>query len=134
MSQIADLTREFVLASGVISGYQSAAFRDDAQNPFKVASNKILLSMNASAGADDIVSSDSITLYLITAQNPTGAQIKACSEDAEAVKRLFLTNRGGYNGKIYNFAVISGVDGPYFDSQGRKGYGVVVQALSNSLC
>lgn len=134
MSQIADLTREFVLASGVITDYQTAAFRDDAQSPFNNSSAKILLSMTSSAGADDLISNDSITLYLFTKQNPTGAQIKSCSDDAEAVKRLFLTNRGGYNGKIFNFAVISGVDGPYFDSQGRKGYGVVVQALSNSLC
>lgn len=134
MSQIADLTREFVLASGVITGYQTAAFRDDAQSPFNNSSNKILLSMTSSLGADDLIASDSITLYLITKQNPTSAQVKACSDDAEAVKRLFLASKDGYNGKIFNFTVISGVDGPYFDSQGRKGYGIVVQASSNSLC
>lgn len=134
MSQIADLTREFVLASGVITAYLPSAFRDDAQSPFNNASAKILLSMTSSMGADDLIANDSITLYLITKQNPTGAQIKACSDDAEAVKRLFLANKGGYNGKIFNFTVISGVDGPYFDSQGRKGYGIVVQASSNSLC
>lgn len=134
MSQIADLTREFVLASGVITGYQTAAFRDDAQSPFSNPSAQILLSMTSSAGADDLIANDSVTLYLITKQNPTGAQIKACSDDAEAVKRLFLTTKDGYNGKIFNFTVISGVDGPYFDSQGRKSYGIVVQASSNSLC
>lgn len=134
MSQIADLTREFVLSSGVITGYQTAAFRDDAQNPFKTSTNKILLSLNSSMGADDLIANDSVTLYLITAINPTSLQIKTCMEDAEKVKKLFLANKGGYDGKIFNFTVISGVDGPYFDSQGRKGYGLVVQASSNSLC
>lgn len=134
MSQIADLTREFILNSGVITGYQQAAFRDDAKTPFSASGSKILQSMSNALGADDIVSSDSVTLYFYTQKNPTGQQIKDCLNDAEAVKKHFLVNRGGYNGKIFNFAVISGVDGPYFDGQGRKAYGLVVQALSNSLC
>lgn len=134
MSQIADLTREFVLASGVITGYLPSAFRDDAQSPFNNSSAKILLTINSAMGADDLIANDSITLYLMTKQNPTSAQIKACMDDAEAVKKLFLTNKGGHNGKIFNFTVISGVDGPYSDSQGRKGYGIVAQASSNSLC
>lgn len=134
MSQIADLTREFVLASGVITGYLPSAFRDDAKSPFNNSNAKILLSMTSSMGADDLISNDSVTLYLITKQNPTGAQIKSCMEDAEAVKKLFLANKGGHNGKIFNFTVTSGVDGPYYDSQGRKYHGIVVQASSNSLC
>lgn len=134
MSQVADLTREFVLNSGVITGYQQAAFRDDAKTPFSSSNSKILQSMGNSLGADDLISSDSITLYFYTQQNPSTTQIKECRDDAEAVKKHFLTNRGGYDGKIFNFAVISGVDGPYFDGQGRKAYGLVVQALSNSLC
>lgn len=134
MSQVADLTREFILASGAITGYESAPFRDDAAAPFKNKNSKILQSDSSSAGADINVSEDVITLYLITPCNPTPAQVKACMTDAESVKKLILRNLGGYGGKIFNFALISGVDGPYFDSQGRKGYGLTVRALSNSLC
>lgn len=134
MSLIADLTREFVLTSGVIIGYQTAAFRDDAQNPFKTATNKILLSVASGGATDDLTGDASITLYVMTPVNPTGAQILACATDADKVQNLFAANKGGYNGKIFGFTVISGVTGPYFDSQGRKAYGITVNAYTNTLC
>ena len=134
MAAIADLVRDFILTSGEITGYQPAAFRDDAMTPFKTLSAKILQSMTSSQGADDLISNDAVTLYFYTQANPTGAQIKTCMEDAEKVKKYLLRNKSGNDGKIFNFTVISGVDGPYFDGQGRKAYGLVVRVSSNSLC
>jgi hypothetical protein len=131
---IPDLLREYILSANVITGYASAAFRDDAQTPFKNVTQKILLTVNSSGSADDLISSDSVTVYLMTKANPSGGDILNCANDTEKVKRLILRNKTGYNGNIFNFSVLSGVDGPYFDSQGRKAYGLIISVSSNSLC
>ena len=130
MTMIADQIRDHILTGAGITGYVGAPFRDDSAYPFSNAAQKILHTMGDGGPADEYISNDSCKIWLWTKANATGADLKACRDDCETVRKFLITEFKV--GDLFGIQLMSGMSGPFFDDQGRKAYGLDVRVLSNT--
>jgi hypothetical protein len=127
---MSDAIAQHILTCAGLTGYVHAPFRDDQIAPFKTVSQKILLTMGAGGRADEYISNDSCKIILFTAGNPTGAQIKQCRDDCEAVRQFLIADYK--TGSAFGILLTAGIGGPFFDGQNRKAYSLDIRILSNT--